>query len=602
MMLRREFLRVAGGGAATCALLPPGRQRTSRSQSPARSRPRPNVIIVLTDDQGYGDLSGHGNPALRTPHLDKLRGDSVRLTNFHVAPMCTPTRSQLLTGHHALTNLAMNVSGGRALLRSDLATMAEIFADSGYATGLFGKWHLGDTYPYRPEDRGFAETVWFPSSHIGSAPDYWNNDYYNDTYRHNGRLQKYDGYCTDVFFGEALRWMRARHQAGQPFFTYLATNAPHTPLFVPEEFQRRYAGQPPEIARFFGMIGNIDDNMGRLETMLQETGLHRNTILVFLTDNGGTIGAPIHNAGMRGTKVTLWEGGHRVPCFLRWPDGGVSGGNDVGQLAQVQDLFPTLMDLCGNASSGVRTEGVSLAPLLRDATKALPDRMLIVQFSRMNVGRPQWGDGAVLWNQWRLVGGEALYDVSRDPEQTTNVIRQNRAIAARMIKHYDQWWAGVEPRLDSFLPTHIGAQQENPVLLSSAEWADVSLDQIREVRAGVRKNGTWHVQLERAGRYDFNLSRWPREAALGLRQPAPAHTGECGSYAAGVALPIAGAGLRAAGRFLTHKVQADDREVTFTVELPEGRATLQSFFYDDAGQELCGAYYVYARHRPPGSA
>ncbi len=196
---------------------------------------RPNVIIVMTDDQGYGDLGCHGNPVLRTPHLDRLHSQSVRFTQFHVAPMCTPTRGQLMTGVDALHNGAMNVSSGRALLRREFPTLPEMFRAGGYATGLFGKWHLGDNYPFRPEDRGFDETVWFPSSHINSVPDHWDNDYFDDTYIHNGRRRAYRGYTTDVFFNEAMAWMSRQSKAGKPFLCFIPTAAAHWPHFVPHQ-------------------------------------------------------------------------------------------------------------------------------------------------------------------------------------------------------------------------------------------------------------------------------------------------------------------------------------------------------------------------------
>ena len=194
----------------------------------AVAQARPNVIIVLTDDQGYGDLSCHGNPTLKTPNLDRLHGQSVRLTDFHVSPMCTPTRSQLMTGRDALDNGAMNVSSGRTMIRRGIPTMAEVFARSGYQTGLFGKWHLGDVYPYRPQDRGFHKALWFPSSHIPSAPDHWNNDYFNTTYRtETGALASFPGYCADVQFEQAMRWMEQTAAEKQPFFAYVALNSAH---------------------------------------------------------------------------------------------------------------------------------------------------------------------------------------------------------------------------------------------------------------------------------------------------------------------------------------------------------------------------------------
>jgi len=290
---------------------------------------RPNVILVLTDDQGYGDLSCHGNPVLKTPNLDRLYAESIRLTDFHVAPMCTPTRGELLSGVDCLRNGAMNVSSGRTPLRRELPTMADLFAEGGYVTGQFGKWHLGDNYPYRPQDRGFQESIWFPSSHIPSAADYWNNDYFDDVYRHNGRREPFQGYCTDVFFSEAVRWMRGCAERKEPFFCYVPLNAAHSPLFVPDKYREPYRGQPRNVASFFGMIANIDENMGKLDVFLRECGLRENTILIFMTDNGGTVGVNVFNAGMRGRKIDLYDGGHRVPCFLRWPAGKLRPAGDV---------------------------------------------------------------------------------------------------------------------------------------------------------------------------------------------------------------------------------------------------------------------------------
>ncbi|MBM79185.1 MAG: arylsulfatase, partial [Planctomycetaceae bacterium] len=179
----------------------------------------PNVILILTDDQGYGDISCLGNPVLRTPHIDNLWTDSIRCTDFHVAPVCTPTRSELLTGRDAFYNQATFVCMGRSLLRADLPTMADIFTQNGYRTGHFGKWHLGDNYPYRPQDRGFQETIYHPAWGITSAADYYGNDYFDDYYRHKDQIEKYDGYCTDVWFNQAIRWIERCDN--QPFFAYI---------------------------------------------------------------------------------------------------------------------------------------------------------------------------------------------------------------------------------------------------------------------------------------------------------------------------------------------------------------------------------------------
>ena len=559
---------------------------------------RPNVILVLIDDQGYGDLSCHGNPVLNTPNLDRLHAESIRLTDFHVAPMCTPTRGQLMTGVDCLRNGAMNVSSGRTLLRGELPTMADLFAEGGYLTGHFGKWHLGDNYPYRPQDRGFQESIWFPSSHIPSAADYWNNDYFDDVYQHNGRREPFKGYCSDVFFSEAMRWMRGCAERQEPFFCYIPLNAAHSPLFVPDEYREPYREQRPNPASFFGMIANIDENMGKLDEFLRDRGLRENTILVFMTDNGGTVGVNVFNAGMRGRKIDLYDGGHRVPCFLRWPAGNLRPAADVGELTHCQDILPTFVDLCGlKVPAGTKFDGVSLASQLRGQTERLPDRMLVVQFSRMNHPQPEKGDACVMWGRWRLIQDKELYDVQVDPGQKRNVLADHPEVTAKMRAHYDGWWAGVAPRVNEFSPIHIGSDRENPTMLSPCDWQDVFLDQGAQIRRGDRKNGIWNLAVEHEGEYEFSLRRWPTEAAAPIVSGVPEYQAVDGTYPAGVALPIAKARLRIADVDETKPVQPGDQAVAYSVNLKAGGTQLQTWFCDAEGKEVCGAYYVYVRRK-----
>jgi arylsulfatase A-like enzyme len=572
MLPRRAFAKVSAASVL------------SQGFSTIAAQPRlakPNVLIVLADDQGYGDFSAHGHPVVKTPNLDLLEKQSVRFTDFHASPMCTPTRAQLLTGRNALFTRAMNVSSGRTLMRTDLPTLPEVLSKTGYRTGIFGKWHLGDTFPYRPQDRGFQETLWFPSSHIGSVPDAWNNDYFNDQYRHNGKLQSYQGYSGDVFFDQAMRWI---DQSRQPFFAYVPLNVAHTPLFVPDIWINAYREQEPDVARYYGMVANLDHNMGRLMKFLSETGRDQNTILIYTSDNGATPATLRFNAGMRGHKTQLYDGGHRVPFYWRWPQ--AAKPKTVDDLCQMQDLFPTLIDICGAKQQKPNEfDGVNLtASIVGD--QPVPERTAVVQFSRMNDARPKKNDATIMRKKWRLVNGNELYDVGRDPAQEKNLFAQHPEVVGQLQSDYDRWWKTVEPFLDDFVPVVVGAKQENPVLVSACEWADVFLDQSSQVRRGQRKNGIWHLQVARAGRYEISLRRWPRDCDAAIAGGVP-------KFNAGVAIPISKARLRIGDWTQDKPVAEADREITFARKLAAGKTTMQSWFLDERDQALLGAYYAY---------
>jgi arylsulfatase len=550
---------------------------------------RPNVIIIVSDDQGYGDFSCHGNPILRTPNLDRLHRQSVRLTDFHVAPMCTPTRGQLLTGLDALRNGASSVSAGRSFIRRGIPTMAELFAAGGYRTAHFGKWHLGDSYPNLPHQRGFGETVYHLGWGITSMADRWQNDCFDGWFRRNGTLAQYKGYCTDVWFDLAIDWIKRQRE---PFLLYLPTNAPHGPHWVADRYKKPYQGRGP--AAFFGMIANLDENVGRLDAFLTESGLRENTIVVYFNDNGGTGGVNLFNAGMRGRKTQLYDGGHRAACFIRWPDGKLRPPGDVDELTQVQDLLPTLLELCGlKAPPQTRFDGTSLAGLLRGTTDALPERSLVVQYGQ----RPLKGDAAVLRKKWRLVKMTELYDLSKDPGQARDVAAEHPEVAQSLRDHYERWWSQIEPRLDDLSPISIGADEENPVCLSAADWANVYCDNMQQLRQGVAVNGPWHVRVEKDGAYEIGLRRWPREADAPIPAGVPAFKGVDGGLPEGKALPIARARLKIGDHEASQDVGPEDKEITFRVTLKAGtQTTLQTAFLDAAGNELCGAYFAYV-HR-----
>jgi len=604
---------------------------------------KPNILIVLTDDQGYGDLSCHGNPFVKTPCLDRLHDQAIRFTDFHVAGICTPSRAQLMTGVDNLRNRACQWGFGMEFMRRDIPTIAEMFGAAGYRTGQFGKWHLGDMFPHRPSDRGFQESVRYGGASVMQSTDYWDNDGFDDHYWHNDVITQYHGYYNDIFFNEAMRFMKEAKGAGKPFLTYLATPAVHDPCFVADKYRAPYKKMtfkgkplPPEIQSFYGMIANLDENMGRLEQFLDKEGLRDNTIVIFMSDNGGFMGVPFYDAGMSGGKGSLLEGGHRQSCFIRWPEGGLRAPGDVAGITEIQDLAPTLLDLCGVAKPPVaQFDGMSLAPLLRGQPQDLSERMTAVQWG--------WGGkgyGTVLWKRWRLTGGQEgwqLHDLTSDPYQKSDVRAQHPEVAAKMLAYYEDWWRGVEPAMEHREYPHIGDDRANPVTLCCFDWiehqqidrrfggpamvyrslyahganqkahgATYNLTIQTYVRNGMAVHGKWKVRAVQPGAYKIALRRWPEEvdvamiAALPLQKLTDTYPESgfdrspwYGSPQAGVALPIASAKARFAGQEQTVKVGEDDRavELTFTVA-QAGEVELETWFYDAKGREICSAYYV----------
>ena len=543
---------------------------------------RPNVIIVLVDDAGYGDFSCHGHPFLKTPNIDRLHDESVRLTDFHVAPMCTPTRGQLLTSMDALRNGAASVTAGRAFMRPGISTLPEELLKSGYRTGIFGKWHLGDSHPHRPTEKGFQTAVWVRGWGFTSAPEFSNSLIDGRCIRGTEETQ-FKGYITDFCFDEAMNWMRQRRAAHEPFFCYIPLHAAHAPWQVPDKYSAPFANR--KAPGFFGMLANIDENMGRLDSFLRDASLRDNTIVIFMTDNGGTAGVPVFNAGLRGHKTEYYEGGHRVPCFVRWPAGGLKP-RDVSVPAQVQDIMPTLLDFCGAPGPAPKRDGASLAALLKNDT-APTDRMLVVQFgaSPPFPDDPVKGRSCVIWNQWRLVHGTELYHVSIHRAQERDVSKDQPEVLAKMRAHYEKWWAGIKPGLKDFVPLALGAVQENPVQLTSSDWQDTYADNANHIRnaAGGPRGGPWNVDVARAGEYDITLRRWPLDLDLPL---------DGDLKPAAQVLPVRAAKLTVAGIEQQVKTASGDKEAVFRLDLPAGRTQLQAWFQDADGHDLSGAFFV----------
>jgi arylsulfatase len=575
---RRSFVRAIGASAAAAAL--------------AHAAARPNVVILFTDDQGYGDLSCHGNPVLKTPNMDRLHSESVRFTDFHASPMCTPARGQLMSGVDALRNRATSVTAGRAVLRRDLPTMAGIFAANGYRTGIFGKWHLGDNYPYRPMDRGFQVAKYHLGFGMSSAPEF-GNDYFNGAYRDKGVRKKFQGYCCDFWFQEAMAFMKESQSRRSPFLCYLATNTPHGPAWVDAKYSAPYR-KPGLPAEYYGMLANLDENLGKLEAFLQESGLRGNTIFIFMTDNGATAGARVFNAGMRGTKTQIYDGGHRVPCFFRWPEGKLRAPGDVSTPGQLQDILPTLVDLCSlKLPANARFDGKSLAADLR-GTGTVGDRMMVVQYGQI----PKKWESNVIWGKWRLVHGKELYDFPADPGEQNDLAAAHPEVVAKMRDHYERWWAGVEPGLQDPQPISVGSRHENPTMLCSADWWEIYADNPGHVSdaVGGPRGGPWTIFVESNGEYEIKLARWSFDLNLPLTAGREPQKMTAGSLPKGKAMPIAGAKLTVAGEEMTAKTQPADTFASFRVKLRRGtRTRLHGWFTDASGADLCGAFYASVR-------
>jgi arylsulfatase len=432
---------------------------------PGVAAPRPNIIFILTDDQGYGDISAHGNPVLQTPHLDRLRGESVRFTNFFVSPTCAPTRSALLTGRHEFRNGVTHTILERERLALSAMTLPQGLQTAGYATGIFGKWHLGDEPEYQPGRRGFDEVFVHGGGGIGqtypgSCGDAPGNTYFDPAILHNGQFVKTKGYCTDVFFEQATQWISRRKDSG-PFFCWLATNAPHSPYKAKPEDRAWYEGKGlgPDTENFFGMIHNIDGNVGRLLAKLDAWGIARDTLLVMMNDNGGTAGVKVFNAGMRGSKVTPWLGGTRAFSFWRWP--GKFSPADCGALTAHVDFFRTIATLTGTklpALAETQVEGRDLVPLLENPAAPWPDRTLVTHTGRWAKGAApdtaKFRNCAIRDSRYTLVserGGEKpawqLFDVTADPGQTRDLAMEAPAEVTRLSAAYDAWWQSIQPQL-----------------------------------------------------------------------------------------------------------------------------------------------------------
>ncbi len=418
---------------------------------------KPNIIFVITDDQGMGDFSCFGNELVKTPHFDKFHEGAIRLTEYHVSPTCAPTRAALMSGRVAFKNGVTHTILQRERMALSTFTLPQALKTAGYNTGLFGKWHLGDEIEYRPQSRGFDEVLMHGAGGIGQTvhgdfpSNGSENTYFDSVLLHNDTVVKSEGFCTDVFFDAGISWIKKQHDAKKPYFAYISLNAPHGPLIAPESSKKRFyeMGCSENSAARFGMIENIDDNFGKLLSKLEKWQALENTLIIFTTDNGAvrigkTIETPYYNAGLRGGKNSPYEGGSHVPFLAQWK-GMLKEGVDINALTAHIDLYKTFTDLAGaTLPAEMQTiEGRTLLPLLVNHEAEWPDRELFFNCGRWPEGQREkfkYLKCAVRTQQWRLVDNTALYDISQDPGENHDVAEKHADVVARLSAAYDKWW------------------------------------------------------------------------------------------------------------------------------------------------------------------
>lgn len=473
----------------------------------AQGAVRPNVVIILADDQGWGDLSVNGNTNLSTPHIDSLARDGAMFDRFFVCPVCSPTRAELLTGRYHPRGGVWSTSTGGERLNLDERTIADAFHSAGYATGIFGKWHNGTQYPYHPLGRGFDEFYGFCSGH-------WGN-YFSPPLEHNGRTVRGNGFIADDLTDRALAFVEKHHEG--PFFCYLPFNTPHSPMQVPDRFYEkfrsaelplRYSGtQPEDLAMTraaLAMCENIDWNVGRVLTKLEALKLADNTIVVYFSDNGPNSWR--WNGGMKGRKASTDEGGVRSPLLMRWK-GHIRPGTRIEQIAGAIDLSPTLAELAGVPLAGKKPlDGRSLAPLLLGGAADGSDRML---FSHWN------GAVSVRTEQYRLDARGKLFDMTANAGQTQDLAQERPEVAARLSRAVSDWKRELlteYPRDDR--PFTVG-YREFPIAQLPARDGVPHGNVRRSARApncsffenwtGLDDRMTWNIDVHTAGKYEATI-------------------------------------------------------------------------------------------------
>ena len=495
----------------------------------AQQNEHPNVIIIITDDQGYGDLGVTGNPHVKTPVIDNFAKESVRFNNFYVSPVCAPTRASLMTGRYSLRTGIRDTYNGGAIMAGNEVTLAEMLKQANYTTGIFGKWHLGDNYPSRPGDQGFDESVIHLSGGMGQIGDFttWfkgDQSYFDPVLWHNGEQQAYTGYCSDIFANEAIEFIENNHT--KPFFCYLSFNAPHTPLQVPEKYYEMYKNIDPasgfendtrpfvamseknkeDARKVYAMVSNIDDNIGRLMRKLEALKIVENTLVIFMTDNGPQ--QIRYLGGMRGRKGSVYRGGVRVPFYLRYP-AFTKGNKDIRAVAAHIDILPTISEICKVAlPQNKKIDGKSLVPLIKGKKKASQDRELFFYWTRKSPER--YFNMALQNGPYKLVAHTdynatiedfELFNIEEDPYEQKNIVTHNVVLAKDLKSKMELWYKELTQSENLLVPPRIiiGDDSENPIFLNRNDAGGE-----RGIWAQEEVFGKWRVTITE-GSYDLKF-------------------------------------------------------------------------------------------------
>lgn len=470
----------------------------------AQTRP-PNIVLIMSDDQGYGDFSCHGNPHLKTPNLDALAAQSVEFSRFYVSPVCAPTRSSLLTGRFHLRTGVHGVTTGRETMRASEVTIAEALKPAGYRTAIVGKWHLGEHYPYVPHAQGFDEFTGFRTGH-------W-TEYWDAPLERNGKPFVSKGYIADFFTDEAIRF--AERNAARPFFLYLAYNTPHAPYLAPQKHWEHYRKMdlPEQVAAVYAMVANLDENVGRMLAALDRLKLSDNTIVIFLTDNGPN--GQRFTSGLRGAKGSVYEGGVRTAFFFRY--GKRYTPRKVDPISSSIDVLPTLLDLCGvKRPAGPELDGRSLRPVLEGKTEAWQDDRLLFTYRGGREGNGAMYPGAVRSQRFNLINGTELYDLVNDPGEKTNIASENPEKAMQLRKAYEAWFRKAGDECGFARPViPVGYEQENPVHLPAPQaYLSEGLQYLHKTGFAhewitnwkdVNQSAHWELDITRGGKYEIAL-------------------------------------------------------------------------------------------------